>query len=233
MTETTSTEFSWWSNISCMKLRQARLLCMWKSWQSHWKWKWFIKDQCMVHYDEKLHCCLIMMLRWLVKSFQLCWRTLRFVWHSYRNSSPVRWYTTSLFLSMSCPYEQGVSLSLDRKRSPIPWPPPSPDLIPLHIYVGARWLKDAVYCGNVQEVCESVARAVECVTNEWLALTVERMNIALKRGVPLMMTVFRSTEHLRNLRCTVWKCINVSHTLTDQIHMLFYFIDIEGRTLCV
>jgi hypothetical protein len=91
-----------------------------------------------------------------------------------------------------------------RQCSPTPWPPDSPDLTPLDLFL--RFVKDILYHEKVQNVN---------VLMKCLPISGEKLSIILVCVELLMMTILRSTEHIRNfVRSSVWKCIDFSNTIS-------------------
>jgi hypothetical protein len=82
----------------------------------------------------------------------------------------------------------------------IPWPPRSPHFTPLD-FPPCGFVKDNVYREEVQNVNElrgRIVRTADCITNEMLANTWQKLNIALMCAVPLMVPILTSAEHIRN-----------------------------------
>jgi hypothetical protein len=74
----------------------------------------------------------------------------------------------------------------------------------------------------VNELRDRIVRAAECITNEMLANTWQKLNIVLC-VVPLMVPTVTSTEHIRNfVRYSVWKCIDFCNTLYGERNMTFF-----------
>jgi len=133
------------------------------------------------------------------------------------NSFPVRWCTTSFLLLCSCLFWQGVTWWLDRKRGPIPCPPP-------------KWFIWMFSSGGFQRHC-LFWKSVKCKGVVWqsselqsalpmtcLPISGNKLGIIFVCVVPLVMPIFRSAaDHMRKfMRSSVWKCINFFSTLIGQ-----------------
>jgi len=63
---------------------------------------------------------------------------------------------------------------------------------------------------NINEMCDRIIRAAECVTNYMLA----KLNIVFMSVMPVMVPILRSTEHVRySVWFSVSKRIDFSNTL--------------------
>jgi len=74
------------------------------------------------------------------------------------------------------------------------------DLTPLDfLFWGV--VRDIVYrekMQNVNELCDRIFRAKECITNEMLPIPVQKLNIILMCFTSLMVPILKCNEHIRN-----------------------------------
>jgi len=128
---------------------------------------------------------------------------------------PVRRCTTPLLPSCSCLSGQGVSWSLNRKKG-------THSLAPLFSRLDSSGLFLLGACKR-EFIVEKCIMWMRCVTKssklqsafprKCLPVPVQKLNIVLMCVVPLIVSMLRSTEYVRNVvRSSVWTCIKFCNT---------------------